>query len=123
MMPLHALKFTDSWRTTWVVFEETVRQADGPATACTRGSRHVAPDRRLRTLVFATDMVVRRLTPVPEAWPTASAACLEALCDAATPCERGVTIDVVVSLLLSRPEPPRGAGAAIRHVASVQAVA
>ena len=105
MMPLRpALKFTDSWRTDWIVYEEAQCQ-DGcryvPHCTCASECATVGA---ARALIFATDLVVRRVTPAPAGWWRATLAELEALCTNARPSERTITVDSIVSHLLSLPD-------------------
>ena len=103
MVPLPlALSFTDSWRTNWVVYEEPQCRVDCRHTSCGNYTARSTPNAgSSHTLVFATDLVVRRVSPVPDFWWTSSPARLERLCNTAIPSDRTTAVDSMVTHLMS----------------------
>jgi hypothetical protein len=125
MIPLRpALSFTDSWHTNWVVYEDPHCRTDcghTPFGVC--AARCAAKPEQPRTLVFATDLVVRRIAPIPDLWWTVSPAGLEALCNTATPSDRTTAVDCMVAHLMSLPKRRLACGGFIVSGAALEVIA
>jgi hypothetical protein len=125
MVPVpFALSFTDSWRTNWVVYEESRCRVDCRHTSCESFPARSSPNAgSSHTLVFATDLVARRVSPVPDFWWTLSPARLERLCNTAIPSERTTAVESIVTHLMSLRERTPSFPSLIVNTALFEAVA